>query len=162
MPFWRLAELQARQILHDLRIVPVDRTHEFSLQHSVLVDDEGFRPTGSAVNSATFLFRVTDGQKIHAVLLEEAFVGGFVHINADADHRNPFALYLAAHLDEGRHFLHARATPRRPEIQDDGLSFVVVQGDRAVRILDNEIGGGGSNTGRFGPAVAGSEAEEQS
>ncbi len=146
--------LQSPQKLHDLGLSPVDRSDELATYHSVPVDDIGLGNLDCTVKILALLRGIADGEQIHPVLFEKFVVRALILIHADSQHRDALVFHALLKNYQGRHFLHARGAPRRPEVQNDYLATQLAQRDFAVCILHCEIRGVGPDVARPRAAIA--------
>ena len=142
----------------DFRVIPVGGADELAADHAVLVDDVGFGKLEGAVEHIGRVLGITHGEQVDVVVANELLVGAVVGVLADGENRHLVAQILLE-LDQRWHLFDAGRAPRRPEVEQHGLTPKLRQRDRLVGIGEREIGCRLVDLGRA-IAVAGGEQKE--
>ena len=148
-------QLKLAQEIHDLRLAPFNGTNKFAAHDAIAIDDVGLGPLEGTINRTGLLVRITHGQEVYLVVLQELVVSIAINIDADADDSYALILKALLQLHQRRHLLYAGRAPRSPKVQDHDFSVEFAKCDLAVGILDHKVGSSGANARRSGAAVAG-------
>lgn len=146
--------LQFAQKFDDFRLIPIHRADELAPHFAVTVNDVGLWKFEGSVEVVAFLVGVANGKERDPVIFQEAVVGALVGVDTDRKDCHSLVLQPLLHLHQGRHFLDARWTPCRPEVQHNRLPTELAQSYGPVGILYGEIGRQASDTGWPRAAVA--------
>ena len=148
------SSLKFIQEIHDLWLAPFDRPDELSANDPVAIDDIGLGPLETSIKRAGLLVRIAHRHKVDFVILQKLVISIAIDIDANPEHSHALVLEPLLQLHQGRHLLHARRAPSRPEVQDYDLAAKLAEGDLAVGVLDREVGSGGANARGPGAAIA--------
>jgi hypothetical protein len=142
---------------------PILRPDDFAIETAIAADDIGFGVHAGAVIFGELSFSwVAIRGETDAVRLQEFFVGRLVFVHAHADYSAPERFDAALKGVERRGFIHARWTPRGPEIHQHNFAAKIGQmRGLAVAGKLKILGGSPAKAGLALPVIRVSEKDEQ-